>query len=440
MIIFLKIALRNVRVNWRHSLAALISIGCAYFSLVVFQGFINNSEALYYMAYQHRGMYGDVIIENKDIFSKDARLNPFKYYLNEKDQAFINGYLAEHSQDIKAKVRFLEAQGVITNGLTSNVFVGEGHDLEEGWVMRSHVWEWNTIYGAPIEQAKQVDSVLLGRALGRVVGCVPETVINPARAEGGYIPAVRPFKCLREDLQLMASTEKGQVNAFDLTAVGLLDGGYKELDARLVSMSLGNAQMMLGTKKITYETVLLNSLDKIPDFISGFTKVSAAEFSHLHMVRWQDHLAGEMYVKTMSVLYIFRNFVVVVIGIISALTVLSSTMKTVTERTREIGTLQSIGFNKKKVLLIFLLESVGLALLGCFIGFVVALVVTFWVNSMHIYYQPSNFSQPIPMHIDVNPEVYIFAIVSLMILNILTVWVACRRVLRKSIVDCMNHA
>jgi putative ABC transport system permease protein len=439
MIIFLKIALRNVRVNWRHSLAALISIGCAYFSLVVFQGYINNTQNLYYAAYQHRGMYGDVIIENKNIFSKESRLMPFNFYLTEKDQTFVDGFLSQHASDITAKARFLEVQGVVTNGLTSNIFVGEGHDLEQGNIIRGDVWSWNTIYGAPIEQSKQVDSVLLGRTLGRVVGCIPTKAENPSGPNGGYIPEVRPFKCLREDLQLMASTEKGQVNAFDLTAVGLLDGGYKEMDARLVSMSLSNAQLMLGTKKITYETVLLNNQNKVPAFIADFKKAMTGEFSHLEMVRWQDHRAGEMYAKTMSILYIFRNFVIIVIGIISALTVLSSTMKTVTERTREIGTLQSLGFKKSKVLMIFLLESVGLATLGCFIGFILALATTFWVNYMRFYYQPANLSQPIPLHIDVSAFIYILAIVCLMVLNMLTVWAACRRVLKKSIVDCMNH-
>lgn len=440
MNIFLRIAIRNVRVNWRHSLAALISIGCAYFSLVVFQGYINNTQDLYYAAYQNRGMYGDLVIQNKDIFSKESRLDPFKFYLSESDQSFINTFLAARDQDIRAKVRFLEVQGVITNGLTSNIFIGEGHDLEQGWIMRGRIWEWNTIYGNPIEKSPLKDSVLLGQSLARVVGCVAEHPENAAASEGGYKQILRPFKCQREDLQLMASTEKGQVNAIDLTAVGLLDGGYKELDSRLVSMSLANAQLMLNTKKITYETVLLNDMKQIPAFIADFNRAAAQGAPHLQALRWQEHPAGEMYTKTMSILHIFRNFVIVVIGVISALTVLSSTMKTVTERTREIGTLQSFGFTKNRVLLIFLYESMGLALLGCLIGCVAALATTFGFNWMEIFYQPANMSQPIPFRIDVNPGVYIFAVFSLMVLNIATVWLACRKVLNKSIVDCLIHA
>ena len=91
-----RIAFRNVLLNFRHSLAAVLSITAAFFAVVVFEGYISYVSQLYLTSYEYRSMLGNVLVENKFLQSKEGRSDPWKYYITKDQQNKITGFLHRH--------------------------------------------------------------------------------------------------------------------------------------------------------------------------------------------------------------------------------------------------------------------------------------------------------------------------------------------------------
>jgi putative ABC transport system permease protein len=225
----------------------------------------------------------------------------------------------------------------------------------------------------------------------------------------------------------------------DFQVAGLLDSGYKDIDSRYVVMPLPQAQKLLNTERISFWTVKLgDEIDKAA-WITDLQREISRTHPELLALDWRQHRMGDLYKKTMSLLNIFRNFVTIVVAFISILSVMNTMVKIVKERTREIGTLLSLGFQRAQVLNIFLLESFFLALFGCFFGAVFSLVMTAVFNFSGLTYKAGILSQPVYFQVLVSPSLYLTALGLLLCVTVLTSFLACRQTIQQKIVECLGH-
>lgn len=88
----------------------------------------------------------------------------------------------------------------------------------------------------------------------------------------------------------------------------------------------------------------------------------------------------------MDLLAAFRSFVVVIVIAIAAMSVSMTMMRAVAERTREVGMLRSLGFLRRHVVALFLLEASLLALASCGVGAIAALALIAACNRSGISY------------------------------------------------------
>ena len=126
MIIF-TIALRNVVKHWRQSIASIISISAAFLTLTVFQGYLYDVRGLFETIYARRMMFGDVIVEHKELYSIAGRSEPWKYNLDLQTQKFLNQLIDDQGDKVENHVRFLKMPGMISNGRTTVIFAGYGY-------------------------------------------------------------------------------------------------------------------------------------------------------------------------------------------------------------------------------------------------------------------------------------------------------------------------
>jgi putative ABC transport system permease protein len=437
----LLIAFRNVTLNWRHSLASLLSIAAAFFSLNVFQGYIHDLGDLYYVSYRHRSMFGDLMIENQAAGTPKAHSEPWKYGMSREVQNEVTKFVEKLGARATVATRFLDVQGTVTNGRVSTIFFTHGYDVLQGKTTRGELWKWNALYGEPLDLHPEGGRVILGQTLGRMLDCVPDPPVRAVAADGGYKPEVRPFKCKSDSVQISVTTDSGQLNAMDFQVGGLMDAGYLDIDKKFLWMSLPDAQTLLNTDRITYETILLSDPDDYPNVIKEFNQDLGARYPELRIMRWQDNeRAGDLYNKTMSLLHIFRNFVVIVIISISTLSVLNTMTKSLSERIREIGTLLSIGFRKVHIRIIFISESIFLGALGIILGFLASAASAALVNHIGFFYKAGLLSEPVPFRIKLSLELTCISAFGLISLAALATTWACQRVLKKRIVECLQHA
>ncbi|MES3037988.1 MAG: FtsX-like permease family protein [Bdellovibrionota bacterium] len=438
------IAIRNLKKNWRHSLAALLSITAAFFSIVVFQGYMVRVEDLYLESYRHRAMLGDLIIENRTLRTPEGKSEPWRFLITKEEQDSIKSFLKANS-DVDQHVSFLTTQGLITNGKTAVIFVGYGYDVDNGYPVRGEKWQFNTLFGKPLTNAPSepipIESqVLLGQALARTMGCLGDPDQKIYDRDGYYYPNERSFSCKNPNIQLSGTTISGQLNAMDLQVQGIMDAGYADVDQRWVVMPLPTAQTLYNTDQITYMSVLLKNPNMVPRFVKAFSEQIESQHPNLKIQKWQDHMLGDLYMRTMELLSIFRNFVVIVIVSISTLSVFNTMMKIILERTREIGMLRSLGFKQNMVRMIFVLESLYLTVVACGIGAIFSMLFSFTVSRMGIMYKAGLLSEPIAFKILISPKAYLLSFILLMIISGITTWSVAGRILRKKIIDCLNHA
>lgn len=433
------IAYRNVLRNWRHSLAAIITVAVGLVSQVMFEGYMDNVREIYELNYRNRGMFGDVLIENEDTFSNDGKANSEKYLVTKAEQNVVYDFLRGYEPKLQAHVGFLQVTGMITEGKSSQIFWGFGYEPQPAAIVRDR-WKWNSVYGLPLQKSTQPNSLLLAQTLAHNLSCDPLEKVTLENSFQGYQAVERPFKCNYPSMQLSAMTVSGQVNAVDLDVLGIIDSGYKELNARYVEMPLDQAQLLINTDGLSYISVLFKNKKDVPSFISDFDEKVRKNHSHLRAIRWQNHPVGDLYTRTMSILTIFRNFVLVVIFSISCLSVLNTMVKIIKERTREVGTLRSLGYLRAQVTTIFLYEAGLLSLLGCIIGAFLALGLTGLLNLVGIQYKAGMTAESLVFHINSVPTTYFLSCLILITLSTVTAYFACLGSLRKQITENLSYA
>ena len=87
----------------------------------------------------------------------------------------------------------------------------------------------------------------------------------------------------------------------------------------------------------------------------------------------------ELYMSSVPALNIFLKVVVGVATTISMLVILLAMYTTVTERTRQIGILKSLGMSKRSIAWVIEQEAILVSVLGVFIGVLLTLVIRFFV-------------------------------------------------------------
>jgi putative ABC transport system permease protein len=231
----------------------------------------------------------------------------------------------------------------------------------------------------------------------------------------------------------------GQLNALDLNVVGLIDGGYKDIDEKWMKISIENAQMLLNTDKIRFQSVLLKEPSLINQFVEEFNAFAAREKMGLKAVPWYDHKVADLYKQVKSLLGIFQAFIVTVILTISGLSVLNTVVKSVKERTKEIGTLRSLGFTGRQVGFIFALEAFYLSMMGVALGALIALFTTFVVNQSQIFYRAGLLSEPILFRIGYDFRAYWICTVLLGLLAVLASHLAAKSTVRARVSENLTH-
>jgi putative ABC transport system permease protein len=424
-------AARNVLKNWRHSLASMLSIAVGVVALGLFEGYMADLRDLYDDGFSRRGMLGDVVIE-KTGAEENGRAEPWKYLLGDAEQAFLESWLKQDG-GVETRVRFLNLAGLASNGRTSAVVVGFGYDVPEGATMRGPRWAWNTLAGKPLQEAGP-SSILLGKSLGLVFDCIQAEEIAAPEKD----PREVPLTCRRK-LQLSTTTGEGRLNAVDVDVAGLATVSLKELESKYAIMPLPLAQRLLDTRGVSMYSVRLADPSRAGAFSERLQAAAKARGLDIQAKSWRQHKLGEVFRRGMGVLAVFRTFVALVVVIVAGMSVLNTLYKAVSERTREIGTLRSLGFTRAHILVLFGLEGGLLALLASVGGALVAVTLASLVNRAGITYKGGMLAEAIPLTIDLVPATYVTCVGVLCGLAVLAALLPARRAARMKIPDALGH-
>jgi putative ABC transport system permease protein len=339
---------------------------------------------------------------------------------------------------VVTRMRVLQVGGLASTGRSGVVFVAWGLDVPESTRVRGD-WAWNVTAGIPLQEAGE-NTAIIGNGLGALLGCTgppPETAIGPS---GKPTNERRRMECAQPRLQLSATTEHGQLNVIDPSIVGLFDGGMKEVDNRWVHLPLPVAQRLADTDSVTMYVVLLRDERRAPAFAAALQAAAEAQGLDVSAVPWHEHVVTDLYRRTNSILSVYRNLVILIVVTIAGMSVLTTMLKAVNERVREIGTLRSIGFRRPHVLALFTMEAALLAAASSAIGLVATWLLASAINGAGFSYNGGIAATPIPLTVSVVPAACVFALVFLSGVAMLAALLPARRAARLTIPDALGHA
>jgi putative ABC transport system permease protein len=251
---------------------------------------------------------------------------------------------------------------------------------------------------------------------------------------------VRPFECRRGRLQLIGSTDAGQVNAVEAAVAGFTDAGRKEGDSHFLFLPLALAQRLRNSQDISQYMVRLVDPSKAERFAADLMVSARARGLSIDAMPWKASYHGRIFVQGMGVLGVFRRLMAIVVVAIVGMAIFTTMAKAVTARTREVGTLRSLGFFRRHLIALFALEAALLSAVACALGLAVTLGVTALVNRAGLTYEGGIASNPLPLGVAVDLPTYAWIAACLIGVSVLAAWLPARRAVRRKIPDALAYA
>ena len=404
----LKLAFRNILRHRRRSLMTLLAIMSGVIGIVIFGGFVEANysglrESVIRSQYGHVQLYAPGYLQNHRKDPANHRLSP----------AQVDDYLQliEADERVLVTTRRLEFTGLLGNAGTSQAAMIRGVDPDSESMINSAL----TILEGNELTSDDEAGVLLGEGLAQSLD-----------AKVG------------DELTLLAANDDGVMNAVDVKISGIFRSFAKEYDDRAMMMNIQRAQELLGIEDIDQLVVLLNYTLELPAFMQELQTAAQQQNLPLEFQTW-DQMAS-FYHKVVDLydgLFVFINIVIIAIVLLS---ITNTTMVTVMERTQEIGTIRALGTRRFSVTRQFLIECGLLALLSALVGVLVGIALSLYITSLEIMMPaPPGSSQGFPLRIELVPETWLFSLVGVVLIAVLSAYFPAASAARRNIVDALRH-
>jgi putative ABC transport system permease protein len=400
-----RLAIRNLFRNRRRSAITLLVIVFGAVGLILFGGY----KAVTFRGLREstiRGRIGHLQVYTAG-FSKAEGAKPLEYGLD--DPAAVRRAI-ERDPRVRMTAAQITLMGLVSNGEKSETFMATAVEPEKDRAMNGT----RLVSGTDIPTAEK-DAVIVGRGLATAMHVKP----------GDY-------------LTLMSMTTGGSLNAMDVRVAGIFMSGVKEYDDRAVKMPLGAAQQLLQTAKVEKLLVLLKETDDTQAVRASLQKTFDRSGWKLEMRDWSQ-LAPFYHQVVLLYNGIFGFLGIIVFGIV-IFSVANTMAMSVFERTREIGTLLAVGTTRAHVWRLFLLEGLGIGILGALCGLATGSVLTWIINHGNVMLPPPpGYTVGYRLQILLQPSVLITAATISIVTATLSSIVPALKASRLKIVDALGH-
>ena len=403
-----KMALRNVAKNVRRSLFTALAVGAGFAAISVFSGYIHNVYAGLSEQAVHGEGLGHLTIVKRGYF-ENATLDPKKYLITRAELERI-GEVLDAERGVELWTPRLSLSGMITNGRTSTIFLGEGMVPEEESRLRGRFRPdrgGNLNPRSPTSIAVASD---LARLLGLKIG------------SSGV---------------LFTTTFDGQANALDADVASIYNTGISATNDKALLLQLDFARRLVDTDGADRIRVLLRRIQDSDAARARLENKLRATGFDIEIRTWKELSSFYGRVKALfDMIFVFIFFIVFVIVIMSVTNTMSMS---VMERTREIGTLRALGMTRWHIVRLFSGEAVVLAVLGSALGLAITMIVAAGVNTAGLSYVPPNTSDEVILLVDVVYGRMAATLAGLVMLAIAAAYLPSASASRKRIVDALGH-
>ena len=241
-----------------------------------------------------------------------------------------------------------------------------------------------------------------------------------------------------DGLTLLAVTADGALNGIDVDVVGVITTHFKELDDRLLQITLPAAQRLLQTDRVTKLVVGLDNTDNTNALRAVLTARLAGSEPKVILKDWQE--LSPMYKQIVLMFGGILAFMGVIIFFMVVMSSTNTMMMAMFERTREVGTMLAMGTPRSWVVALFVLEGALTGVFGAAAGLLAGNGIAALLNHAHIQLPPPpGNSTGFPLRILHVPEYMVLAsvlvVLTLAAASIPPAW----RASRLKVVEALSH-
>ncbi|WP_243302997.1 ABC transporter permease [Geothrix oryzisoli] len=236
-------------------------------------------------------------------------------------------------------------------------------------------------------------------------------------------------------LTLMSTTRDGALNAVDVEVVGLQDLGLRELNDRLLTVSLATAGQLVdaGSARSRLSVVLKRPQD------------TAAELARIQALLPETSVKpwfelASFYRQVKLLYYAIFGFMGLVLFLVVLLATANTLLMSVMERVREFGVLRAMGLQPGQLVALLQWEGAFLGLFGSLLGLAATLVLRAGLNALHIQMPaPPGTSHGYELDIHFVPMVYAIVALGLQATLQLSALFPGLKAARLRIVEALRH-
>ncbi|NOH92658.1 ABC transporter permease [Vibrio sp. AIC-3] len=411
-----RLAWLNLLRNGRRSLLSVLIIAIAVFALTSAGGYgLYTYESLRESIARDTG---HLTLSTPGYFEQDEDM-PLSNGLDNV-QALTKSIIGDSNvRGVQPRVYF---SGLVSNGSKSSIFMGTGVNERE-FDMKGPFLDVRS--GQTLSDVKsprydsQEPQVMLGTDLARNLKVAVDDWVT-----------------------LLATTSDGALNAFDFKVQGIYSTGVPELDKRQLYVHITTAQELLASDKVSTLSVFLfetNKTSTVQQRIQlALDKQVGQQGSDIELTPWQGRAFFYTKVKDLY------DRIFGIMGAVMALVVFVSLFNTmtmsVTERTREIGTLSALGSYPSEIVAGFLKEAGLLAVIGSAIGALVSGFVSVLLLVVDIQMPPPpGRTEGYPLNIYFSLELVGYATLGVLTICLLAAYFSARKGVNKPITEALVY-
>ena len=414
-----KLALRGLTRNRRRSLVTLMAIALGFAAIALFAGYTHNVFEGIAQQSIHGVLLGHLTLSKRGM-RLEGKLDPERYTLTASEADQITKLLMAEPH-VKMVAPRLAFSGLISNGKASTIFIAEAIEpaAMEG-----------------LQKGRQSHSSQSGGALDRHAKRLDPTRDDVAELSEGLVNILH----LQENglAAVLVNTLNGQANALDLTVGHTFNTGNAGSNDKFAYVTLAMARNLLDAEgRADRLTILLDDVNQTEAVRQSLLpKLRAAGFD-VEIMTWKE--LSDFYNQVRGMFDMIFGFIFMIVLTVVLMSVANSMGMTVVERTREIGTLRSIGLKRWGVVRLFTTESMLLTVIGCTVGLLITLAVRWGINVAGISYTPPSSASPVPLLVDLDVGRVVFTFVLMAVVGTLAAYLPARRAAKKPIIDALGH-
>ncbi|EGU29544.1 hypothetical protein VII00023_09039 [Vibrio ichthyoenteri ATCC 700023] len=408
----MRLAWLNLRRNQRRSAMSILIITIAVFALTATGGF-----GLYtYNSLKEATArdIGHLIISTPDYFEKDEEM-PLANGLEQPDELVKKIMAMDSVRGVQPNIAFT---GLISNGNKSAIYIGNGVNDRE-FDMKGPFLD--------IQQGKTLSNL----RSSRYHADEPEVMLAVDLARNLNVT-------IGDWVTLLATTTDGALNAYDFKVHGIYSTGVPEMDKRQLYVHIDSAQDLLYSNKVSTVSVFLFDLAQTETTSQAIRQLIAQQAQALEITPWNERA---FYYQNVKSLY---DRIFGIMGVIMALVVFVALFNTmtmsVTERTREIGTLSALGNYPNEIIAGFMREAGLLAIIGSLLGILSAALLTLFLMLVDVQMPPPpGMTQGYPLTIYFSLDLAVMALLGVLAICLTAAFFSARKGVKKPITEALTY-